>query len=52
MRGHSCGERDLFTRLFPEDVDEGRDLHGPALILLYSFVRAVACRFSRRGVAE
>jgi len=40
MRCHSCVQRDLCTSLSPEDGDEGRDLHGPALVQLYSSVSA------------
>jgi integrase len=40
MRYHSRVKRDLCTRLSPEDGDEGRDFHGPALVLLYSSVSA------------
>lgn len=49
MCSHSCAQLDLFTRISPEDGDEWRDLHSPARVLLYSFVRAVAGRCSRRG---
>jgi hypothetical protein len=49
MRCHSCAPRDLFSRLSPEDGDEGLDLHDPALFQLYSFVKAVAGRCSRWG---
>lgn len=40
LRGNARESLDLLTKLSPEDVDEGRDLYGPALVLLYSFVRA------------
>lgn len=41
MRGHSCAKVDLFTKLSPEDGDEGRDLHSHALALLSLLVRAL-----------
>lgn len=49
MRGHSCAQVALCTRLSPDDGDEGRDLHGPALLLLHSLVRVVTGRCSQQG---
>lgn len=48
-RGDACTSLDLLTRLSPEDVDEALDLHDRANVLLYSFLRSVAGRCSRRG---
>lgn len=49
MRSHWCAQCNLCTRLSPEHGDEGRDLHGPAPILLHAFRRAVVGQCSWQG---
>lgn len=49
MRGHSCTQVALCTRLSPEEGNKGRDLHAPALVLPNSFVREGSGRCSPHG---